>query len=257
LIGRITAEPGHGWEVVNLPAIAEDNDAFGRNPGVALWPEFKSAEFLQSQREAMGDYEFEALFQGNPTPREGSLFQVARIGKVARPKGQSILSFDVGSTIKGDPTAMCQLWKVAERYVLEFDQVQKETYDRNSWIRLQSDTRRPTVITIPEDPGAGGKDAAVFLTATLAGHYVKTKRPTKDKETRANPLSSMVNAGLVDFVDNHMYAKAVEQFRSFPGGKHDDMVDAASDAFSEANYSPRVGGNDSARRFDRPRIERV
>ena len=44
LLGRL-AESG-SFEVVRLPAIAEDNDKLGRKPGEALWPERYPAEAL-------------------------------------------------------------------------------------------------------------------------------------------------------------------------------------------------------------------
>ena len=40
LAGRLLADrDGEAWEVLNLPALAEDDDPIGRVPGEALWPE--------------------------------------------------------------------------------------------------------------------------------------------------------------------------------------------------------------------------
>jgi len=71
LIGRIKASGDPNWVHINLPAIAEANDPLGREIGEALWPEVKPIAFLEQPRTAMGEYNFPALFQGNPTPQRG------------------------------------------------------------------------------------------------------------------------------------------------------------------------------------------
>ena len=42
LVGRLL-NPEYGevedWEIINLPAVAEEGDVLGREPGEALWPE--------------------------------------------------------------------------------------------------------------------------------------------------------------------------------------------------------------------------
>jgi hypothetical protein len=107
LIGRLKASGDDSWTFINLPAIAQENDPLGRMPGEALWPEAKPLAFLEKQRAAMGDYEFEAVFQGNPTPREGSFFKVDRFGFVdAAPKGyRTVRRWDNAATAgSGDYT---------------------------------------------------------------------------------------------------------------------------------------------------------
>lgn len=82
LIGRLARE---GWNVINLPAIAEANDALGRAPGEALWPErypVRRCEgpcghdgHLEQIRADVGAYSWAALYTGKPAPPEGGLFQ--------------------------------------------------------------------------------------------------------------------------------------------------------------------------------------
>lgn len=73
ITGRILAgDLGPEWpfEHVNLPAIAEENDQLGRQPGEALWPEGGwTADVLSTYREGDGsaDYWWQALYQQRPT----------------------------------------------------------------------------------------------------------------------------------------------------------------------------------------------
>lgn len=65
------------FEIINIrfPALAEENDILGRQPGEALWPWWKDEKALNNIRIAVGPYVWNALFQANPTPRGGTLFK--------------------------------------------------------------------------------------------------------------------------------------------------------------------------------------
>lgn len=75
LIGRIaTSEEFADWDIVNIPAIAEENDPLHRDPGEPLWPEKFPLEFLQDMQTKLGDWSFGALYQGRPRPRGTAVF---------------------------------------------------------------------------------------------------------------------------------------------------------------------------------------
>ncbi len=77
LAGRIlkaAGENGEQWEVLDFPALAEDDDPLGRDPGAALWPERYSRETLLGIRDVEGDYFFESLYQGRPPSKQGKIF---------------------------------------------------------------------------------------------------------------------------------------------------------------------------------------
>ena len=88
-------------------------------------------------------------------------------------------------------------------------------------------------ITIPEDPGAAGKFQTQYLFRHLAGHNISKIKPTGKKEVRAEGIASQVNAGNVYLVKGDWNKSFIDELRTFPLGKHDDQVDAMSDAFSQ------------------------
>ena len=74
LTGRIlrqAEETGHQWRMVKFPALAEEHDVLGREPGEALWPEVFTRERLESVRTTHTNYYWQALYQQNPVA-EGS-----------------------------------------------------------------------------------------------------------------------------------------------------------------------------------------
>lgn len=76
LVGRILkSEDADQWEVVRVPALAEENDPLGRAIGEALWADRYDADKLAAIKKVLGVYSFEALYQQNPRPKEGKLFK--------------------------------------------------------------------------------------------------------------------------------------------------------------------------------------
>lgn len=76
LIGRLVQD---GWEWLNLPALANDNDPNGRAPGEPLWPKRFTKEALLKIMNTPGmggpdGYNWLSLYQGNPRPSSSRTF---------------------------------------------------------------------------------------------------------------------------------------------------------------------------------------
>lgn len=92
-------------------------------------------------------------------------------------------------------------------------------------------------VVIPQDPGAAGKIVAQAYVKLLTGFSVKVIPVTGSKQLRATPFAAQWQNGNVSVLSadwNDMY---LAQLESFPESKHDDMVDASSDAFNELTTS--------------------
>ncbi|QLJ06728.1 terminase, large subunit (plasmid) [Streptomyces sp. NEAU-sy36] len=80
LSGRILATEPENWTLIDLPALAlSDQDPLGRKPGQALWPEQYDEEELARTRRAVGERVWWALYQQQPRPLEGGVWQWAWI----------------------------------------------------------------------------------------------------------------------------------------------------------------------------------
>jgi len=89
-----------------------------------------------------------------------------------------------------------------------------------------------TIIYGEEDPGAAGKADIGNFTRMLAGYYVRTVRNTKDKETRAKPVSAQSEFGNIKILRAAWNKEFFNELENFPVGAHDDIVDVYSGAFN-------------------------
>jgi predicted phage terminase large subunit-like protein len=104
IVGRITdkTNPAYaekfakGFEVINLPAIAEENDPLGRKAGEALWPERFGIEYLEEMRDA-NSLSFAALYQCDPTPEDGVFYRPEEIHEYEISEMPESLTFYVAS----------------------------------------------------------------------------------------------------------------------------------------------------------------
>ena len=93
------------------------------------------------------------------------------------------------------------------------------------------------IVRIPQDPGAAGKIVAETYTALLAGFRNKAVAVTGSKELRATPFAAHWQNGHVQVLIADWNDAYLTQLESFPESKHDDLVDASSDSFTELTSS--------------------
>lgn len=236
----------HRWTCVRLPAIALEDDPLGRAVGDPLWPDRCSLETLLERR-ADNPRSFEALYQQNPTPREGALFRVGSLAycdPAEAPKDLPMVRrWDMAASTGGDYTAGVLLagpCPAGRWYVVDVVRGRWEPHERYQVVRqtAERDGRRVRIIG-PQDPGqAGVTDGAMFI-KLLAGFSASIERETGSKELRAEPVAAQVNGGNVVLVRAAWNGDFVEELRTFPGGRNDDQVDALSGAFNHLALGKR------------------
>lgn len=76
LSGRLLETEGDEWTVLDLPAVAlSEDDPLGRQPGEALWPSRYNLTDLDRIRKGVGERVWWALYQQQPRPLEGGVWQ--------------------------------------------------------------------------------------------------------------------------------------------------------------------------------------
>lgn len=248
LAGRLLSVQPEMWRVINLPAVAGDDDPIGRAPGEPLWidDDYGYGATLEARRaelEAAGaSREWASLYQQTPRPADGAIFKTDRLSHIAArpPGGRRVRAWDLAATEKTgtrDPD-----WTAG--VLLQRDSIGRFTIE--DVVRFRGGPREveqtivATAITdgpdiaigLPQDPGQAGKHQAAYLTGILAGYVVQATPETGKKETRAMPVASQVAAGNVAVVQAAWNRVLIDELAGFPAARYDDQVDALSRAFA-------------------------
>lgn len=225
---------------INIPAIAEEDDPLGREPGEVLWPERFSKKFLE-RKQANDPRGFAALYQGKPTPEDGDFFKRKYIRYYA-PKDLPPLSdlrifaasdHAVSEAQKADFTCLLIVGVDANDDVYLLDCV---------WDRLNSLKQVEKIIDLFErwkpqywwaEKGHISKSLLPILRKRQMerGVYgtIEEHTPVGDKTQRAQSIKARIEMGKLYFPKNAPWTtKAVEELMKFPGGTYDDFVDAVS-----------------------------
>jgi predicted phage terminase large subunit-like protein len=233
----------------------EREDPLGRKAGEALWPEKYNAEDLAMIREAVGPYDWEALYQQRPYSRQGNMFRREWFAIVEEGPKEAVVrvrAWDKAGTAGGGAftSGVCMSRTVNGLIYVEhvvrgqWSQFQREEEMLHT-ARLDGEMRTgATVIWHPQDPGSAGKDSAQSTNEKMAnaGFEAHFEPVTGDKEVRAGPWSSALEAGIVRLVRGGWNEAFIEEHVAFPMSRFKDQVDASSDAYEKVRVGDPYGG---------------
>lgn len=247
LIGWLKSEEAKGgeqWETINLPALAEDGDWLGREPGQALDPDIHTEGELAVARRVMGD-DFEALFQQRPVPAEGALWKRPWLaaGYDIPPKTQAVmcdwtlLSVDGAATDGAGDWTVIQWWgfKGPNAYLLGQWRGQWDAHVFEETLAEVIVSCRPSGTYIEDT--SNGRAVRQRLQRRFAG--VEGVKVKGNKAARIRPTLPLYAAGNVHFpAPEHMDDLAAMKGRLLrvtgqPGTREvDDEADAATIALT-------------------------
>lgn len=260
--GQILAsEEAKDWVVIRLPALAEADDPLGRPEGMALWPE-RWDRFYLLKMLATDPYGFGALYQQNPTPPSGDMFEAdwfidpyCYVNGVPH-DAQYVRYWDKAGkeTGSGARTAGVLMAKTARGLYIVCDVVagRWKAGKREEMIKATAQMDGPNVqIWVEQEPGSGGLESAENTIINLAGYNVRKEPVRGDKALRAMPMSAQASVGNVkllrDGPGRRWNREFIQELLNFPQGLLKDQVDASAGAFNKlalkpTTYAPEVSG---------------
>ena len=243
LAGRIIAQ-GHNVTEVNIPLESEEDDVLGREPGHALCPEIgKDDEWLKDFKRGMigkeGSRAWNALYQGHPVALQGNLIKREWWRYYTElPEIQKWLMSVDAAFKDGDDNdfVAIQVWGKVGPDMYLIDAVKKHL-DMPSTMReiLRLRGMYPRCKTTLIEDKANGSAIISILRKEIQG--IIPINPNGGKVSRVNAIAGAIESGNVHLPENKPFtADFVDEFSSFPNGKHDDQVDACSQALSRFIY---------------------
>ena len=226
-----------GFEVVSFPALAEAGDLLGRKVGAPLWPEFGfTVKHYDQIKKDIGTSIFAGLYQQRPAPREGQLIKHGWINVIDKlPEGLGNWTISVDATFSGgaDPDYVTiQAWTAAgaNRYLV--DQIRRKMGLRETIEAIREmNTRYPQTYRVLIENKANGSAIIEVLTAEIQG--IIPINPKSDKVTRLQAVAPQFEAGNVFVLKKDWTDEYIHELTVFPNGKHDDQVDATTQALAD------------------------
>jgi len=260
LVGRLTdptnpfydPDEASKWTVVDLPALALEDDPLGRKKGEALWPERFPRDFLLGQQrlDARG---FQALYQGRPTSETGTFFQSHHLRTYQPdelpPDLRYYIASDHAVSTRQDRDKTCLIPVGVDDndniYVLT------DVW----WRHAASDTVVEAMLSLMQrfkplywwaERGHISKAIGPFLRKRMSEESTYASvielTPVADKQTRAQSIMGRMSMGKVFFPARApWWPEARDQLLKFPHGSHDDFCDAL--AYIGLGLAQQVGAN--------------
>jgi hypothetical protein len=255
--GPVLCRDGLVWDVLCIPAEAEDNDPLGRKPGEMLWPEWfgQDPDFWTAARRIPRTWS--ALYQQRPAAQDGTFFRREWFRRY-RPGSEpahlrKYLTSDHAPTDgeDSDPSG-CRVWGVApgndlyllggflhranmsitaDRIVGNAKALEREPDPER--IGYQGLVRQYEPFAwFPEDDN-NWKSAAPFIVLRMRQEGVRTRLEPmsphgQDKAAKAQSFQGLAAAGQVFVPEGPEGDAIIEQYVKFPAGRHDEEVDMAA-----------------------------
>jgi predicted phage terminase large subunit-like protein len=232
IAGRLLKEQPDQWEVISLPAIAEENDQLGREVGEPLWAEFGYDRlWAQNKRKEVGTRTWTALFQQRPSPDSGDIFKREWVKTYRALPTLDEMAISVDASFKDTKSSdycVLQVWgrKGADKYLI--DQIRDQMGFPATVQAIRSlSAKYPKAHSKFVEDKANGTAVIDYLKKEIYG--LIPVEPMGGKEVRASAISPQWEAGNVYLPEPSQAPWVndfIEELIQFPQGKNDDQVDA-------------------------------
>jgi len=239
LVGMILAREPGAWRVVKIPFFAVENDPLGRRVGERIWPEWFTEEQAAAVKKLPGRTQA-GLYGQDPNPEEGDYFKkewFVGYRPSELPPDEELrfyASSDFAVSEEADRDLSCLIpFAVDHRgHIWILPDVRWHRYGPKELIAefISMIQRRKPMAFFAEN-GQIKKSLGPFLEDQMmeekAYAWIKGITAARAKDVRARSIQGRMSLKTVHFPKfADWWPQAEHEMLMFPGGKHDDFVDA-------------------------------
>lgn len=240
LQGYLKENEAEDYKFITFPAILEN--------GQPLWPERYTIQDLEKKRESLGLRLFNSIFQQQPIDNDTNFFNLKNIqwNTIKEYKtSYSCRAWDTASsqTNGGDYTVgvKMHLTKKGEYVITD---IVRGKYGNKTKDIIFDNARNDgvdTIVVIETGVAAAGKFLYEEWVSQIPGYFVEQAKPLTSKVDRATPFKNAILDGkiYINIEDDNLREDLIQEFKAFPDGRHDDIVDACAHAY---NYLTQYDG---------------
>lgn len=256
---------------INIPAQAthKSTDPLGRAVGEWLPSvQNRSEKSWKLIKSAVGTYVWQALYQGDPQVTGGSYINVDKIDVIPW-EGVVWQDPNTGCMMTLDRAIIVQSWDltfgqieegkrghksssgsyvaghvyalIGRKFILVDRVHERYTFTESVSAVLRMSAKWPQTSRIYVEKKANG--AAMLNTLRKRAALIRPVMPDGSKEVRALAAQPTVDEGNVAVLDTVYSESMMQEFRDFPFGKHDDDVDAFTQAVNQGKIDYFKMGN--------------
>jgi predicted phage terminase large subunit-like protein len=238
IAGRILQQEADEWEIISLPAIAEENDLLGRKTGEPLWADFGyNLEWAEKKKIEVGSKTWNSLYQQRPTPESGDIFKRdwVKYYRALPALDEMVISVDASFKDKKESDfCVIQCWGKAGANKYLIDQVRDRMNFPQTVQAIRSfSAKHPKAHAKLIEDKANGTAVIDYLKNEITG--LIPVEPHGGKTVRADAISPQWEAGNVYLPHPTICPWVndfVEELLQFPMGKNDDQVDCMTQALT-------------------------
>tara|TARA_R110000744_G_scaffold119733_6_gene223244 strand:+ start:104 stop:1573 length:1470 start_codon:yes stop_codon:yes gene_type:complete len=236
LVKKMAEPKADKWDVIEFPAILDDDDEDKRRP---IWPQYWKLNELDAVKASIVPSKWNAQWQQNPTYDGASIIKREWWNvwdKPSPPKCKFIIqSYDTAFSKKesADYSAITT-WGIfypdegTETHICLLD-VEKGRWDFPELKRVAMENIKywdPELVLIE----AKASGTPLIHELRRFGVYATAFSPNRgqDKHVRVNTVAPIFESGQVWRTDNDFAIELMEECAAFPYGEHDDLVDATT-----------------------------
>lgn len=234
-------------------ALASKDDRLGRAEGQSLHPERFTREMLLRKRASMTNpKDFPAIYQQDPVDATGGFFEVGKINRLRELGTPNLDRVYIGGDLaltperqnRGDYSVFVAggVDFAKRRWIVDIL--------RGRWspaecaknlvnFALRWNARK---VWLENGPAFLGIRPSIITHMTDTGDFIPfepVSHEGKSKDSRAIPFQGAVNSGLLYVPwDAPWWKDFADELERFPGGTHDDQVDASSYLFTKVHRLP-------------------